>query len=226
MKKFIIGALSLTLFIAAANAQDNNKPSRGDRGMHKGDMGMHQGAFQKLNLTETQKTQFKAIHEKQRAEMKSINDSKLTAAERRSQMQQIHQKYQAQYEAILTPEQRAQFTQMHAQMGKGQWQGRGRRDGDFQRSQQGTPGAFGHRGEMAKDLNLTDAQKTQMQQLMTQMRPKMEAIRNNTSLTPEQKRTQMQELRKTQMEQMKSILTPEQQQKMQSMQKGKRSVTK
>jgi Spy/CpxP family protein refolding chaperone len=217
MKKLIIGALSLTLFIGAANAQDNTKPH--------GDRGTHQGAFQKLNLTEAQKTQFKAIHEQERAEMKALRESK-QGTEWKTQMQQVHQKYQPQYEALLTPEQRTQFSQMQAQRGNGQWQGRGHKDGDFQQGGQGKQGGFGRRGEMAKDLNLSDAQKTQMQQLMTQMRPKMESIRSNTSLSEDQKRAQMQELRKGQMEQMKSILTPEQQQKMQSMRKDRRNETK
>jgi hypothetical protein len=47
----------------------------------------------------------------------------------------------------------------------------------------------------------------------------MEVVRNNSSLTQEQKRTQFQELSKAQQEQMKSVLTKEQIEKMQSLRK-------
>jgi Spy/CpxP family protein refolding chaperone len=71
-------------------------------------------------------------------------------------------------------------------------------------------------GKMMKDLNLTQDQKTKMNDLRKNFKEQRDAIKNDASLTQEQKKTKMQELNKTQREQMKNILTPEQQQKMQA----------
>jgi Spy/CpxP family protein refolding chaperone len=71
-------------------------------------------------------------------------------------------------------------------------------------------------GKMKKDMNLTQDQKTKMSDLRKNFKEQRDAIKNDASLTQEQKKTKMQELSKTQREQMKNILTPEQQQKMQA----------
>ncbi len=73
--------------------------------------------------------------------------------------------------------------------------------------------------QMLKDLNLSDAQKAQVKKDREEMRPKMEALRNNTSLTPDQKRTQMQAIREEQKKKMDAILTPEQKAKMEAQRK-------
>lgn len=78
------------------------------------------------------------------------------------------------------------------------------------------------KGKMMNDLNLTPAQKTQMQELHKSINAQREAIKNDASLTQDQRKEKMKELRKTQMEKMNSILTPEQQaQKKAQMQKMK-----
>lgn len=69
------------------------------------------------------------------------------------------------------------------------------------------------REKMAKELNLTDAQKTQLRDLNQKDREQMQSIRNDSSLTQEQKKEKMQALRSSRQSQMSSILTPEQQQK-------------
>lgn len=63
-------------------------------------------------------------------------------------------------------------------------------------------------------MNLTPAQKTKMQALMTNARAKSLAIRDNATLTPAQKRTQMQAISKEYMAKINAILTPAQLAKM------------
>ena len=63
------------------------------------------------------------------------------------------------------------------------------------------------------DLNLTPDQKTQIKELHQQDRQQMEAIKNDATLTPDQKKEKMRDLRKSQSEKMNSILTPDQQAK-------------
>ncbi len=70
------------------------------------------------------------------------------------------------------------------------------------------------RGDMQRnpmaDLKLSQAQDKQMKTNAEEGRTKAEAIRNNASLSDEQKRTQMMELRKALHEKRMAVLTPEQ----------------
>jgi periplasmic protein CpxP/Spy len=88
-------------------------------------------------------------------------------------------------------------------------QGRGRR-GAAQRQRQ-------HMAMLAEKLGLTDAQKAQFQQIGRDMRKQGLAIRQDSSLSDDQKREKMQELRKQSHKQMFSVLTPEQKEKLKQM---------
>ena len=67
---------------------------------------------------------------------------------------------------------------------------------------------------LAEKLNLTDAQKAQFQQISRDMRKQGMAIRQDSSLTDDQKKQKMQDLRKASHKQMFSVLTPEQKEKL------------
>ena len=96
---------------------------------------------------------------------RGMNRLNLTDAQK-AQMKQLREETKARIEAILTPEQRAQM-----------------------QSAQPGPGGGKKRGGQWKNMNLTEAQKQQMQQIREETKQKMEAI-----LTPEQK-AMMQEKR-------------------------------
>ena len=70
---------------------------------------------------------------------------------------------------------------------------------------------------LAEKLNLTDAQKAQFQQIGKDMRKQGMAIRQDSSLTDDQKKQKMQDLRKESHKQMFSVLTPEQKEKLKQM---------
>lgn len=63
---------------------------------------------------------------------------------------------------------------------------------------------------IAQKLNLTDEQKQQFRQIHQQMMKQARTIHTDSSLTANQKRDKMQQLRKQSHQQMFSILTPEQ----------------
>jgi protein CpxP len=74
----------------------------------------------------------------------------------------------------------------------------------------------GH-GKMAKilqDLNLTDQQKTDLKPILKDRMTQARAIREDSKLTPEQKRDKMKELTKATQEKIAAILTPEQKAKL------------
>src|SRR5690242_4420635 len=69
------------------------------------------------------------------------------------------------------------------------------------------------RGDMMAQLNLNADQKTQMKALHQDMKQQRDAIMNDQTLTADQKKQKMKELRKAQSEKMNTILTPDQQTK-------------
>ena len=63
---------------------------------------------------------------------------------------------------------------------------------------------------MLASLNLTADQSQKVQDAMASQRPAMEALRNDTTLSREQRREKMQALRQTLDAQLSTILSPEQ----------------
>ena len=72
-------------------------------------------------------------------------------------------------------------------------------------------------GANLDQLNLTDEQKPKVQAIMDAQRQKMRDLRQDTSLTPEDRRAKMKALRDDEVTQMKAVLTPEQFDKWQKM---------
>jgi len=74
-----------------------------------------------------------------------------------------------------------------------------------------------HMATLAQKLNLTDAQKEQFQQIGRDMRKQGMAIRQDSSLTDDQRKERMQALRKQSHQQMFGVLTPEQKEQLKQM---------
>jgi len=83
----------------------------------------------------------------------------------------------------------------------------GRRRGGMQRGRQ-------HMAMIAEKLNLTDAQKEQFEKIGQQTRKQAISIRQDNSLSDDQKKEKIQALRKQQHQQMFGVLTDEQKQKL------------
>ncbi len=79
-----------------------------------------------------------------------------------------------------------------------------------------------NRHDMMSQLNLTKDQKQKVRTLDQDNKSKIEAVRNDNSLTQEQKKEKMKELRKAHQEGMNSILTKDQQDKMKAYKKDHR----
>ena len=71
---------------------------------------------------------------------------------------------------------------------------------------------------MAEQLNLTEDQKPKVQSIMKAQMDKMRGLRQDTSLTPEDRKAKMKTIREDTAAQMKAVLTADQFQKWQDMQ--------
>jgi Spy/CpxP family protein refolding chaperone len=159
---------------------------------------------QQLNLTDQQKTQMQSLMQNQRLQAQAVrNDSSLTPQQKQDKLKQLRETNHQQMMAILTPEQQQkveQFRSEHPAMGKGRM-GRGR---------------MGPGGGLAA-LNLTSDQKSKLEPIFQSSRQQLQAVRNDSSLTPEQKQAKISEIRQNTQSQINGILTPEQQQQWQQM---------
>ena len=75
-----------------------------------------------------------------------------------------------------------------------------------------------HQQEM-KDLNLTKEQKVQMKEMRENVKSQRDAIKNDASLSPDQKKAKMKEMHENLKNKRNSILTPDQRNKMKEMKK-------
>ena len=76
--------------------------------------------------------------------------------------------------------------------------------------------------KFAQALNLTPDQQAALKSIHENFRQQGQAIKNDSSLTPDQKKAKFKELRKGTHEQMMAKLTPDQQQKLKDMRKEHR----
>lgn len=86
-----------------------------------------------------------------------------------------------------------------------------------------TQNGGGQRGQkFAQALNLTPEQQADLKSIRENERQQFQAIKNDSSLTQDQKKAKFKEIRKSSHEQMMAKLTPDQQQKFKEMRKGHR----
>ena len=190
MKRIFSGALALLLITGAAQAQKAQPGKEGPK---------HQ--MEQLNLTADQKAKLKTIRESHQKEWKSLQQQdNLTAKEWKARREALAKKQRTEMNSVLTPEQQQQFAKMHEG-------GRNGKKGDFRQ----------HGNRFKSELNLTESQQAKMKDLNQSFKTKREALRSNTALSESQKKEQMQTLAKQHRQEVKSILTPEQQQKMESL---------
>jgi len=216
MKKFITSALVLALTIGAAQAQTTStqEGKKHDKKEHKGE------AFKQLNLTAEQKAKLKTLHQEQKKEMQALKSGDQANKEQRKA---IHEKYKAQMESILTADQKQKLAKLKEER-KASWKnGNYKKEGKFRHNgdstQMGDRGRFKKGDGMSKELGLTATQQEQMSKIRAEYSSQFQALRNDNSLTKDQKKAKMQDLRKAQMDKMKTVLTPDQIDKMKSFRK-------
>jgi hypothetical protein len=169
------------------------------------------------------------------------NDN-ITVREWRNKAENLRKEHKQHIQSILTNDQKAQLEKMKAEaksrhgemkrehadrgmnndrMGRDHDRMNGdhnRMDGDHRRMNGDRQDMGRNRGERMKtELGLTEEQAAKMKANREAMGDKFKAIRENKSLSEEQKKEQIKELMKAQKENMKSILTEEQMKKLENM---------
>lgn len=147
-----------------------------------------------LNLTADQKANIKTIADMMKQQVKAVRDDKaLTAAQQKARIKEIHQERKAQMDQVLTSEQRQKLSEIRDKAKSERKQGLEKR-----------------KAALAK-LNLTDDQKAKMKAIHQSAGIQTKALRDDKPLSPEQRKAKMKEIRQSTKDQIRQILTPEQQ---------------
>lgn len=189
MKKIIAGLFVLAIAIQGVKAQ-NVTPDKHQhfRGKH------HSNIYSQLNLTDDQKAKFKSLDEDFRKQMSDLkkNDN-ITVKEWKGKMETLRKDYRANRQNLLTSDQKTQLDKIR--------QDRIAKHKEDQAARM---------EKMKKRLALSDDQVAKLKSSHTELASQMKALRDNKSLSDEDRRSQMMELRKKQKDSFKSILTDEQ----------------
>lgn len=206
MKKYLLALSAFTVMAFAANAQEKNNPNQSsdkqhdvhmNRDNHGDGMSMHHhrgGMMRHMNLTDAQKQQAKELNADHMDKVKDLEkDQNITLKDYRAKKAILEQERKSKFQALLTPEQKDKIVQGKKEMHeKREMMGKKRID------------------KMKSDLNLTDAQVEKIKEQRKSSIEKIKEIRDNSSLTQEQKKEKFMDLRKSAHESMSSILNPDQ----------------
>jgi Spy/CpxP family protein refolding chaperone len=210
MKHFIPLAVAGLLMTVNVMAQDSTSVKKHKHGeYHQGAKGKHghpkgDKGLAGVQLTDDQKAQAKTLHADFKKQADAINAQQLTADERKQQLTALHKDQQQKMQQLLTPEQKATAAANR------------KKAGDKMR------GASTARLEKMKtSLGLKDEQVAQFKAQQEQTKAQMKAIHADQSLTAEAKKEQVKALMQKQKESWKTILTPEQLEKLKNSHKGK-----
>lgn len=205
MKKYLIALSAFTVITITASAQTKNNSAdattpeshgymhhnmRHGYGMHH-----HHGMMMKgLNFTDAQKQQVKDLNTNYRNQLSALEKSEtITLKDYRSQKANLEKERRLKFESILTADQKNKIAQAKKDMGeKMKMMAQKRME------------------KMKTDLQLTDDQVAKIQDQRKSSMEQMKAIRENSSLSEEQKKEQLMDLRKTSHDNMNKILTADQ----------------
>lgn len=155
------------------------------------------GGINQLGLSDEQKGKIGDILKQFRTDVRGVVGSTATREEKKTQVAALKTKAADAIMAVLTPEQKAKATES-------KWIKR-------------ILSPKGHRGHglvmILRQLNLTEEQKASVKAIMQESATQGKAIREDTTLTREQKMAKLVEHRKATIEKIAGVLTPEQQTK-------------
>lgn len=196
MKKILSLSLAIAVLAFSASAQVQRQGKFGQKGqmgqMHKGE-GVKAMA-KDLDLTDTQKQEMKKIHQDTQSKLEALRaDKTITVGEMESRRKAILDEQKAKMDALLTTEQKAKIEQRKTEMKE--------KAGQMQEKRQ---------EKMKEELGLSNDQAAKLKALNEKARNQVQAIKNDSKLTQEEKMAKLKALKETTDAERKTILTAEQ----------------
>ena len=191
MKKILLTTTVFTIMAFAVQAQEKMEDHRPfHRQMHHRFIDLST----KLNFTDAQKQQFKSINQDFHQKITALNKNEdITVREWKQKKADLIKDHKSAFQNLLTPEQKTKLKEMR----------------------QTASAKFHQRSEkrlekMKTQLNLSDDQVAKIKNISQDFRSQLKTIRENTTIDPSDKRSQIMALTKQQRKDFKSVLTSEQ----------------
>lgn len=184
----LASALALSLAVAASAAQ-------GAKGQHHGTHAISQVWLNRLNLSADQQAKIKSATDGYQVELQKTQS--LTGKEKRQATRQARTTYQNTVQAVLNPDQQKQLETMQAEA-----------------RQYHDMGGVGNR---LVGLNLTEEQKSKVKAICDKYQPEIQKLRASQKEATDKRavRTQRRDLNQKMADEVKAVLTPDQQQQFQ-----------
>lgn len=164
-----------------------------------------------LGLSEEQQVKIKPILEEKLKGMQAVHaDKNLTRDQRRAKMQELRTKLHDQLKPILTPEQNSKIAAMWTKTGH-HCKGRKGHENWGHHGKHFRMDPSKHLAKMTACLGLSAEQQAKIKPILEENYKQKQALQADTTLTRDQRRAKMQELRVQLHEKVTPILTPEQQ---------------
>ena len=190
-------AVLLMLAVGAGALAQAGGAKRGGR--FGGDEGL--AAVKDLGLSNDQTKKIGAIVKKHRQDVGALLKSNAAQEEKRKKIQPLRSKAAADIAGVLTPAQRQ----------------KAKEKGLIERLLSPRPRDHGRLLRVLDQLNLSASQKSKVKAISDGSRAKAKAIGDNKSLTEDQKRAKLMELRKATLEKVKAVLTAQQKDKLEKL---------
>ncbi len=200
MKKIVICTMAFASLMFTAGAQETTKMKHSHH--------RHQNRptmMKELNLSATQKEQLKANRESYKKQLIELNKNEsITVGEARDRKEALSKQQKEQMMSLLTAEQKNQLAELKKQkLAKQEAKAAKRLD------------------KMKTNLNLSDEQVAKINSARKATRAQLKAIKENEQLSRTQRKEQLMALKEQNKNNLKSILTTEQLNKMEEMKKNK-----
>jgi len=214
MKKIFASLIVIATitFSAQAQTERNNANSatdssqNGARKYHRGPG--HKQMAEQLQLTNDQKQQMKAINGDMKSKMADLKSSNLSTEELNAKKAEIRKERKQKMMALLTPAQKDKMKQFKKEQHKKREMVSAKR-----------------MEKMKQKLALSDDQVTKINAQREAYKTKFETIKNNQSLSMDEKKAQMKSIREEKRNNFKSLLTPDQVKKMEEMKQSRAGKT-
>jgi hypothetical protein len=205
MKKIIFSIIAFVLtFSATAQTKDTvtGNQNRKRNGLQKRQFKVEENR-NNLNLSDAQKAQIKSINESFKQQMEDLRkQSNITIDQQKQKREALIADHKAELTAVLTPEQKQQAETFSKDFGAGRGRAQGARFED-----------------LTKDLNLTQDQSTKMAAINSTFKIKLQEVKNNASLSQDEKRELMKNLMKQRKSDIEALLSQDQKEQLKNRQK-------
>ena len=179
-----------------------------------------------LDLSKVQKERLKVVLQDSKQQKEAIkNDASLTQEQKVAKMRQMKKDEKQKISDLLTPEQRTKAKEYQENRKENMdHDGKMDHDGDNKMRHNGDKNVGKDYKKEMNSLDLSESQKNQMKTNMEEAQQQREAIKNDASLTPVQKKEKLKEVNKNSHSQIEKILTPAQRAKAKADKKRKMDV--